>query len=156
MENYKINYDCPTCGTTHKFSSANIGKMARCKSCQCVMKIEPEIHMRAEVERPPVFKPIIHSGCVTGYRAEAPLTRRDLETLSKRSSPPSASNVLCAIINLLFCPFGYLVQGRVVEFFAFICGALGLFVLGVMLVFPLFALPLLWIYSVYDSATYEG
>ena len=156
MENYKVNYDCPTCGTPHKFSSANIGKMARCKSCKCVMRIEPEIHMRACVEKPPVFKPIVHSGCVTGYRAEAPLTRQELERLSKKSNPPSAGNVLCAIINLLFCPFGYLVQGRIAEFFAFICGALGLLILGVMLVFPLFALPLLWIYSVYDSATYEG
>lgn len=155
----QIDYDCPTCGKSYRFSMKNVGLKARCRECQCTFKIEPEVHLRAEpyvspVHRSPQVEKVYYSFENKPARTQKPMTRRELERASYNSSP--SANALCAIINLLFSPFGYLVQGRVKEFAVTFLLGLALGITGLILVFPLLGLPVLWLFSVYDCATYKG
>ena len=155
----QIDYDCPTCGKTYRFSMKNVGLRAKCRECQCTFRIEPEVHLRAEpyvspVHRRPHVESVFSSNEFKPVQVQRPLTSRELERLSYNSS--RSANVLCAIVNLLFSPFGYLIQGRVKEFVVTFILGIALAFLGLMLFFPLLGLPVLWLFSVYDCATYEG
>ena len=152
----QIDYDCPTCGKTYRFSLTNVGRTAKCRECGCKFKIEPDLHMRSEPYVSPVHRRPAEKVYVEYRPAKkpVPMTSRELERMSRSSNP--TVNALSAIVNLFFSPFGYLIQGRAKEFvITFVIGFV-LALLGLFLIIPWLGLPLLWLFTIIDCATYKG
>jgi len=132
-----ITVKCPECNHSHSFNDQHFGKSAQCRKCQARLKIIPN-------------QPVAQAAPAPQYVATQAVPQH---VVIKQSS--DTSSALAAIINLLFPPFGFLIQGRAGTFVLYLIA----WFFSILLIFVgigLITTPGLWLVGIIDAAQHKG